>query len=111
MSTPAFDTHASVKRLVKSGLTEEQAETVTAVVNEAKEVDLSHLATKDDLLDAKIILENEISKLDASTKSDFERLRVKTKSDISEAKFELLKWMFTGFIAQAALIVTLVKLL
>ena len=49
MSTIAFDTRAFVKRLTAAGMPEPQAEAVTAMVKEARETDLDHLATKTDL--------------------------------------------------------------
>jgi hypothetical protein len=50
MSTLTFDTHAFIKRLTAAGMPESQAEAVTAIVRDAKEADLEHLATKTDLI-------------------------------------------------------------
>jgi hypothetical protein len=49
MAAVTFDTHALIKRLTAAGMPESQAETVTALVTEARDVDFAQLATKTDL--------------------------------------------------------------
>ncbi len=49
MNAVPFDTHAAVKQLVAAGFTDVQAETLTGIVREAQEIDLSSLAVKADL--------------------------------------------------------------
>ncbi len=71
MSALAFDTHRIVKRLKLAGFTEEQAEAVTDAVQDAAALDLSHLATKDQMM----ALEARVDRLDA-------------KFDQLDAKFE-----------------------
>jgi len=44
-----FDTHSIVKRFVKSGIKESQAEEIVKAIAESREFDISHLATKADL--------------------------------------------------------------
>ena len=44
-----LDTHRIVKRLRDAGASEQLAETVTDVLNETRDVDLSRLTTKTDL--------------------------------------------------------------
>ena len=78
----AFDTHRFVKNLTESGFTEKQAE---ALANEQVHLLNSNLATKADIM--------------------------AIKADIQAAKVELLKWIVTAIIAQAGLVVALIKLL
>ncbi len=49
MSASLFDTLRAAKRLKDLGFTERQAEGVAEMLREAREVDLSQLATKTDL--------------------------------------------------------------
>lgn len=53
MSAVAFDTHAFVKKLTATGITEPQAEAITSVVQEARGTDMSLLATRTDLVELK----------------------------------------------------------
>ena len=78
----AFDTHRFVKRLIESGFTEEQAETLA-----------EEQAT---LLNANLV-----------TKADLAAVRV----DLAAVKADILKWLVGALIAQGGLIVALVKLL
>ena len=83
----AFDTHRFVKRLTEGGFTEKQAETLAdehvALLN-------ANPATKADL---------------AAVKADL------TKADLAAVKADLPKWLIGALIAQASLIVALVKFL
>ena len=65
------------------------------------------LATKADIA----AVTADIEALRLATKSDVEALRQETKAEIATLKADLLKWMFGALIAQAGLIVALVKLL
>ena len=62
MTTIMFDTHAFIKRLIASGMPEPQAETVTALVNEAQGNAAGDLATKADI--ARIEASIELAKRD-----------------------------------------------
>ena len=65
-----FDTHAFIKRLTFAGMPEPQAEAVTAMVNEAREIDLANLATKADIQ----ALRTDFVRLEQMTKSEFVQL-------------------------------------
>ena len=93
MNTLTFDTHAFIKRLTASGMPEPQAEAVTTLMREASEAELSQLATKADLREAELRLEG----------------RFDTR--ISEAKAEILKWMFGSMVAQTGLIIAAIKMM
>ena len=76
------DTHRFVKNLVRNGFTERQAE---ALAEEQVRLRTTHLATGADL---------------AATRADIEAIRA-----------DLRKWMIGALIAQAGIVVGLVRLL
>ena len=98
MTEPAaFDTHKFVKRLTENGFTERQAE---VLADEHVNLLNSNLATKAD-----------IESLRQATKADIEKLKLATMAEIAATKVELLKWFLGALIAQAGLIVALIRLL
>lgn len=54
MNTVAMDTHKIVKRLEQAGFQPLQAEAVTDILKETRELDLSSLATKQDLRESEL---------------------------------------------------------
>ncbi len=85
MATVTFDTHKFVKTLKEAGVPEPQAEAFSTAVQESHEA--AELATKADLRG------------------------LATKTDLAEMKFELLKWLIGLGIAQAGLLVGLLRFL
>lgn len=83
MSTGAFDTLTIARKLTAAGFSQDQAEAVTGVLRDARDTDLSNLATKADLL---------------ATKGE-------VKSEIADAKFEILKRVLSAIGFQAIVIV------
>src|SRR5579885_2859763 len=73
-----LDTLQIVKRLKEAGFAEPQAEAVTTVLRDAREADLSQLATKTDL---------EFHR--QATKADLDALRHELKSDADTLRHEL----------------------
>ena len=53
MNAITFDTYKIVKRLTSEGITEKQATVIVDAIQEGREVDLSHLATKTDIAELK----------------------------------------------------------
>ena len=88
MAAAGLDTHRIVKRLRDAGASEQLAETVTDVLREARELDLSQLATKADL---------------AEVKADIRR-------ELADARAELVKWMFGIAAGQLGLLFAFLKL-
>lgn len=60
MTVMTFDTHKVVKRLREAGFTDTQAETVTDVLRDTREADLSQLVTKEFLRSEMIQLEQRL---------------------------------------------------
>ena len=121
-----FDSHQFVRNLTASGFTERQAE---ALANEQVQLLNGNLATKTDLASFQTNLEANLTgvKTDltsvqvnleaklAGVKADLEAKLAGVKADlevkIANVQANLLKWMFAALIAQASVVVTLVKLL
>lgn len=86
MTTAAFDTLRAAKRLKELGFDERQAEGVADMLREAREVDLSQLATKSDLAN------------------------LATRVELAELKADLIKWVVGIGFAQVATILAVLKL-
>ena len=122
-----FDTSDYARQLQKAGFTEQQAEVQVDALRTLIENDL---ATKQDIAS----LQKEIAELRKGAQESIESLRKEVKQniellsketqldqaritaelvkDIAEAKAEAWKWMIAGILlAQAGLVVTLMKLL
>ena len=110
-----FDSHRFVRNLTASGFTERQAE---ALANEHVQLLNGNLATKTDLASVQTKLETKLAgvKTDlASVQTNLEAKLAGVKADlevkIANVQANLLKWMFAALIAQASVVVTLIKLL
>ena len=121
-----FDSHRFVRNLTASGFTERQAE---ALANEQVQLLNGNLATKTDLASVQTNLEAKLTgvKTDlasvqtnleaklAGVKADLEAKLAGVKADlevkIANVQTNMLKWMFAALIAQASVVVTLIKLL
>jgi hypothetical protein len=71
MMSATFDTLEIAKRLKSAGFDEAQAETLTGVLRESRDADLSRLATKDDLA----LVKDDIAHLGTSLRAEMEILR------------------------------------
>ena len=114
----AIDTHSVVKRLKDAGFTDVQAETVSDVVREVRELDIASLATKADLLMTKADLRNELltTKADLrnellTTKAELQTSIAQIKTEIAELKSDLLRYIVTISLGTGALVVALIKLI
>lgn len=87
----SFDTHQFISTLIEAGFETKQAEAVSAAFKAAQSD--ADIASVRDLREMELRLESEIDKVTA---------------DLID---ELIKWMAGSFIAQALVIVILVKLL
>jgi ActR/RegA family two-component response regulator len=83
-----LDTHELVKDLKAAGFNDDQAEAVTRAVAKGRDIDLSYLATKADLA-------NSVAQL---------------RTEMTELKADLIKWVVGIAFAQIATIVAILKL-
>lgn len=81
-----LDTHELVKDLKAFGFNDEQGEAVTRAVAKARDIDVSVLATKADLMN------------------------LATKVKLAELKADLIKWVVGIAFAQIATIIAILKL-
>ena len=118
-----FDSHRFVKRLTDAGMDERVAE---VLADEQVALLTGNLATRTALADTEAGLRTNLKGMetglrkdlqdrDASLRKDLKATETRIRSDVerrlAEVRADLMKWMFGALIAQAALIVALVKLL
>lgn len=91
MSAVTFDTLKYVERLTSAGLPAQQAKAEAEALRDALSelVELRSLATKEDVA----------------------MIRADVKTEIAEAKADIIKWVAGLLLAQAGLVAALVKLL
>jgi len=111
MVITALDTYQLVKDLRAGGFTDEQAETLTAVIRKTQDIDLSHLATKDDLSALAVATKADIAALAASTKADIAALAASFKAELAETKAEIFRGMFGQTIFIIGAVLALVKMM
>ncbi|MBF0418854.1 MAG: DUF1640 domain-containing protein [Magnetococcales bacterium] len=92
MTTITFDTHKYIKTFKSAGFEERQAEALadaqTGFVQQVEETRLKELATKGDL----------------------RQLELKLEDKIAESKAETIKWMFGVATGQAMFIIAILKM-
>lgn len=91
MTTLTFDTHQFVKGLVAAGISETQSE---ALVTQLSEVQIANVATQLDVADFKQEF--------AEVKQEIVGLREGLRTEISQVKVELLKWLAPLLLGQVA---------
>lgn len=113
----AFDTHSSVKTLTAAGMPEAQAEAVTALLHQSRDVDQTILATKSDIAVSKADLLREIASVRtelgetradlmrdiAEVRADLAQTKSELRRDLAETKADILKWMI-GMVGGAVII-------
>ncbi|MBF0142667.1 MAG: DUF1640 domain-containing protein [Magnetococcales bacterium] len=93
-----FDTLSYAKRFKAAGFTEDQAEEVVAALREVRDSRLEEMATKGGIKEATLEIER--------VRREIEIVR----REISEAKADLVKWMFGVATGQAMFIVAILKM-
>ncbi len=88
MAAATLDTLAIAKQLKAAGFTDDQAEAVSTVVRQARDVDITSLATK------------------ADVKAEVAEVR----AEIAASKAEILKWMFGQTLVILGAVAALLKL-
>ncbi len=105
MNFISFDTYEAVKRLCSSGVPEKQAEEIVHTILNAKEYDLSRLATKEQIAIVESYIKEQINSLkkdvalikqevdylkaNMATKADLATLRSQLKEDLATLRSEL----------------------
>ena len=124
-----FDTHQSVKELIKSGFTEGQAEgqvklIITIIEDKlATKADLKKLeavlrsdmekletSLRGDMQKIEARLRGEMQKMDASLRSDMQTMENKLLTEILHTRSEIIKWVAGLMVAQLAFIAALIKI-
>ena len=84
-----FDTHKYIKELTATGFNEKQAEVIIKSILKGRDYDISNLATKEQLKNVQIILDNKIEDTKKELKKDIENNKQELKKDIENNKQEL----------------------
>jgi hypothetical protein len=92
MSSATFDRHIYIKKFIAKGMSEELAEDVTDAIRVSKDADFAHLATKADLRELELRIDNKIGEV---------------KTAIAETKSEMKGWLLTGVLGIISLLVTI----
>jgi len=109
MSTLTFDTLKFANRLKTAGVPAVQAEAEADALSEVLETNLGELATKADLREVETGLRHEISDLRKDMDTKFEKTESTFRQEMTNMKFELLKWMIGLLVAQTGLLLALLK--
>ena len=84
-----LDTLKIARRLKEAGLDERQAETITDVLRESRELDFSLLATKADLAELRNATKADLAELRNATKAELAELRNATKAELAELRSDM----------------------
>jgi hypothetical protein len=116
MPAVTFDTLKFVETLKEAGVPETQAKAFSTAVQGSHEA--ADLATKGDIADLRhemkeieTGLRHEIGDLRKDMDAKFEASTISHRQEMSDLKFELLKWIIGIAIAQAGLLIGLLKFL
>ena len=116
MPAVTFDTLKFVKTLKEAGVSEPQAEAFSTAVRESHEA--ADIATKGDIAELRhemkemeTGLRHEMGELRHEMKEIESGLRHEIKESASNLKFELLKWIIGLAVAQAGLLIGILKFL
>jgi F0F1-type ATP synthase membrane subunit b/b' len=109
MSALTFDTLKFANRLKTAGVPSVQAEAEADALAEVLETNLGELATKEDLRATKEDLRHEINNLRHEINDLRRDLRHEIKESAANLKFELLKWLIGLAVAQAGLLIGILK--
>ncbi len=92
MMSAGFDTLEIEKRLKGAGFDDAQAEAITGVLREAREADLSRLATKDDLAlvkDDLALVKDELARVKDELKNDIAHLGTALRAEMEILRRDL----------------------
>ena len=94
---PEFDSHQEIKGFTAVGMDEKHAEKIVHLVMRSNKIDVSKLATKDDLKQVEVGLRKDIEQVEVGLRKDIEQVEVGLRKDIermgTEVKVTMLKWV------------------
>ena len=105
MTAIAFDTLKTARALESKGFSREQSEALAEQLAESRSIDLSHLATRDDLLTTRDELKREIGDVKSSLKVEIAEVKAGLKVEIAETKADLLKVIITVAVLNVATVI------
>jgi hypothetical protein len=108
MHAIAFDTLKLARKLESAGFPAKQAQDASAALAEtfAEWQSSINLATRDDIQK----LDQDIQKLDTSLRAEISKLAAQTEQRIADKAAETIKWLIGMSVAQAGLIIGILKL-
>jgi len=109
MSTLTFDTLKFANQLKTAGVPAGHAEAEAKALSEVFEINLSELATKEDLRHEINGLRHEMKELETGLRHEIKESASALRQEMFGMKFELLKWLIGLAVAQAGLIIGLLK--
>lgn len=95
----AFDTHNYIKEIVKTGITEPQAEAIAKFVSDSRNYDFSRLATKEQVENLRSETKADISRLEQRIEHIEEKMA--TKEDLARLETQFIS-AFKGLEVQIA---------
>jgi hypothetical protein len=101
VSAAAFDTDQSINSLTAAGMPEAQAQALTALLKQFRDMELSTLATKSDVAETRADLLHDI----VDTRAELVQTKADLLRSLAETRAEILKWMI-GMIGGAVVINT-----
>ena len=111
MHYKTFDTHKYIKSLQETGFNEQQAEILVKSLLESRDFDLSILATREQVADAKSDLQKDIAQLDsklskeiATTREQVAEVKSDLQKQIVQVESNILKWMLPLMFTVIALV-------
>jgi hypothetical protein len=83
------DAHAIIENFVKAGFDKKIAEDIVYALKESHDLDLNHLATKEDVA----LLRADLKQY--ATKEDLAETKIELVKEMSQNKVDLIKWMIS----------------
>jgi hypothetical protein len=109
MSTLTFDTLKFADRLKSAGIPAVHAEAEAKALSEVLETNLGELATKSDLREVETRLESKIEKTELVLRQEISGSVSSLRQEMTNMKVELIKWGIGFAIAQAGLLIAILK--
>ena len=106
-----FDTYTHINELKKVGFEEEQAAVIIKSLMDSRATDISHLATKEQVMKLEATTKEQISEVRSQLTEQINKLEVSVYKQISDTHANTIKWMVGTMIAFAGIILAGIKLL